>query len=137
MPETSIEPKIGKISIDLMFVGSKSEAVYPVLHCDDGVTYRLHIQGNEGSDVPLFEHLSGCRVSILGVADDLRGHWRLVLDEDLEKSVILQTDDMSMGEHSVSTADMPPLDVPCFEKESPESFEQIDDKNPANNKGLQ
>lgn len=137
MPEMSIEPKIGTISLDLMFVGSKSEAVYPVLHCDDGKTYRLHIQGNEESDVPLLSHLNGSKVGILGVADNLRGHWRLILDQDLEKSVILQTDDMSMGEHLDSTADMPLLDVPCFEKEAPESFEQIDDENPANKKGLQ
>lgn len=90
-----IEPKVGQIRIELLFKGSKSEALYPVLHCEDGKNYRLHIKDNEGSDSALFEPWIDADVKILGEVDDLRGHWRMLIDSNLEEAISLISSDDS------------------------------------------
>lgn len=74
------ETWVGLLSMALMFEGSKSEGLYPVLDTDDGRRLRVHVKGNLLSDAEALGTLMGQRVSLQGVADDLRGHWRLILD---------------------------------------------------------
>ena len=71
---------VGQLSLDLLFEGSKSEAFYPVLHCEDGVNYRVYLKGVDSLDKAVLNHFMGQRVAVFGYADDLRGHWRLVVD---------------------------------------------------------
>jgi len=89
------EIRVGQIRIELLFKGSKSEALYPVLLCEDGKNYRLHIKGNEGSDNALLEPWVDADVKILGEVDDLRGHWRMLLDPNLEEAISLIFSDES------------------------------------------
>lgn len=110
MKEISRETKIGRISLDLLFKGSKSEAIYPVLHCEDGESYRLHVKGNEAADAPLFEHLNGLKVQVSGEADNLRGHWRMLL-ENLDESVQAEVNEEDPSDPAEeSTKDVAPLD---------------------------
>jgi hypothetical protein len=71
---------IGQLSLDLLFEGSKSEAFYPVLHCEDGIKYRVYLKGVESLHKGLLSHFMGQRVTLKGRVDNLRGHWRLVVD---------------------------------------------------------
>jgi hypothetical protein len=82
------ETWVGLLSMALMFEGSKSEGLYPVLDTDDGRRFRVHVKGNLLSDAEALVALMGQRVSLQGVADDLRGHWRLLLDPVLPEEVI-------------------------------------------------
>jgi hypothetical protein len=70
----------GQLSLDLLFEGSKSEAFYPVLRCEDGTNYRVYLKGVSSLSKDILNHFMGQQVSILGSADNLRGHWRLVVD---------------------------------------------------------
>jgi len=72
----------------LLFQGSKSEGLYPVLDTDDGRRFRVHIQGNLASDAEALSALINQRVCLHGAADDLRGHWRLLLDPKLPGEVL-------------------------------------------------
>lgn len=67
---------VGELKKEPMFAGSKSEALYPVLCCSDTHTYRLFIKDlmDEHHDLKDF---FGKRVQVQGVADNLRGHWRI------------------------------------------------------------
>ena len=78
LPENEIW--VGQLSLARLFEGSKSEGLYPVLDADDGRRYRVHIKGNGDSDVEALGSLMNQRVCLQGIADDLRGHWRLILD---------------------------------------------------------
>jgi hypothetical protein len=93
-----IETKVGQIRIELLFKGSKSEALYPVLHCEDGNNYRFHIKGNEGSDSALLEPWNELDVKVLGEVDDLRGHWRMLIDSNLEDSISLISSEVGEDE---------------------------------------
>ena len=75
-------PWIGKLSLDLLFKDSKSEGFYPVLHCEDGINYRVYLKGIDSLPKDLLNHFMGQRVSLMGRADNLRGHWRLVVDSN-------------------------------------------------------
>ena len=75
-------PWVGKLSLDLLFKDSKSEGFYPVLHCEDGINYRVYLKGIDSLHKTLLNHFMGQRVSLFGRADNLRGHWRLVVDTD-------------------------------------------------------
>jgi hypothetical protein len=70
----------GKLSLDLLFEGSKSEAFYPVLHCENGTNYRVYLKGLSSLNKDILNHFMGQQVLILGDADNLRGHWRLIVD---------------------------------------------------------
>jgi hypothetical protein len=80
MVQTEKKRWAGKLSLDLLFEGSKSEAFYPVLHCEDGTNYRVYLKGLSSLNKDILNHFMGQQVLILGDADNLRGHWRLVVD---------------------------------------------------------
>lgn len=67
----------GRIALETLFRHSKSEDVYPVLHATDGVAYRLHRDGDPGSSRAAFAPFADQNVTLLGRADNLRGHWRI------------------------------------------------------------
>lgn len=73
---------IGYLSMDLMFVGSKSEGLYPVLHANDGKQYRLHHKGDISLNEKTLANYEGKTVQVIGNVDKLRGHLRLVLAAD-------------------------------------------------------
>ena len=71
---------VGQLSMALMFEGSKSEGLYPVLDTEDGRRLRVHVKGSQLPDADVLSALMNQRVRLHGAADDLRGHWRLMLD---------------------------------------------------------
>jgi hypothetical protein len=71
---------VGQLSMALMFEGSKSEGLYPVLDTEDGRSFRVHVKGSQLPDEQVLSALMNQRVCLHGAADDLRGHWRLILD---------------------------------------------------------
>ena len=79
---------VGQLSMALLFEGSKSEGLYPVLDTDDGQRLRVHVKGSQKPDAPALAPLMNQRVSLNGKADDLRGHWRLILDPVLPGEVL-------------------------------------------------
>jgi len=81
-------PYVGLLTMDRLFVGSKSEAMYPVLHASDGREFRLHCKGVAKSDVELFSVYSGKTVKVVGIADNLRGHWRIVMEGENPSSIV-------------------------------------------------
>ena len=71
----------GLIGFVLLFRGSKSESVYPVLECDNGHRYRLRLIGSSSLDTSKYlSTFEGQRVAIQGIADKIRGHRRLSID---------------------------------------------------------
>lgn len=66
--------------MELLFTGSKSEGVYPVLHATDGRLYRAHVKGQVTPDEVRIRTYADSDVCLRGVVDDLRGHWRITLD---------------------------------------------------------
>ncbi len=112
------ETWVGLLSMALMFEGSKSEGLYPVLDTDDGRRLRVHVKGNLLSDAEALGTLMGQRVSLQGVADDLRGHWRLLLDPGLPRKVIPSASVCSTTQDS-SRAN-PEADLPKLEANPPE-----------------
>ena len=71
---------VGQLSMALLFEGSKSEGLYPVLETEDGRRFRVHVKGSQMPDADVLSALMNQRVCLHGAADDLRGHWRLILD---------------------------------------------------------
>lgn len=70
----------GRLSFDRLFVGSKSEGLYPVLHANQNLSYRLHSKGvGLGDESPLLP-FNGKTVKVFGIPDNTRGHWRIVLE---------------------------------------------------------
>ena len=74
------ETWVGHLRLALLFEGSKSEGLYPVLDTADGRSFRVHVNGNLASDSQALVALMNQQVCLYGAADDLRGHWRLILD---------------------------------------------------------
>ena len=74
------ETWVGHLRLALLFEGSKSEGLYPVLDTADGRSFRVHVNGNLASDSQALVALMNQQVCLHGAADDLRGHWRLILD---------------------------------------------------------
>lgn len=72
----------------LLFEGSKSEGQYPVLETADGRRFRVHVKGNSASDAQALGRLMNQRVCLHGAADDLRGHWRLILDPAMPGEIL-------------------------------------------------
>ena len=71
---------VGQLSMALMFEGSKSEGLYPVLDTEDGRRLRVHVKKSQLPDADVLSALMDQRVCLHGAADDMRGHWRLILD---------------------------------------------------------
>lgn len=80
MNAPELAPFVGQLTFDRLFIGSKSEGIYPVLSDDQGRTFRLHIKGASLEADNSLICFSGKRVRVLGVADNLRGHRRIVLE---------------------------------------------------------
>lgn len=70
----------GYLTFDRLFIGSKSEGLYPMLHADQGLSYRLHVKGEGLADGTSLQPFAGRGVKVLGCADNTRGHWRIVFD---------------------------------------------------------
>jgi hypothetical protein len=88
MNEKKPSHHIGLLTMDRLFVGSKSEGLYPVLHADDGQHYRLHYKGGISLKETTLAPYVGKTVQVIGSVDNLRGHWRLVLAVDTLPLVI-------------------------------------------------
>jgi hypothetical protein len=74
----------------LLFEGSKSEGRYPVLACADGKRYRVHVRRSPMRQLPKqLEPLLDQQVVLTGRTDDLRGHWRLLLEPDFSAHVVV------------------------------------------------
>jgi hypothetical protein len=82
MNENNPSCLVGLLSMERLFLGSKSEGLYPVLHANDGKQYRLHRKTDLSLDEKTLSDYDGKRVQVIGNADNLRGHWRLVLAVD-------------------------------------------------------
>jgi len=82
MNEKKTTSLIGVLSMDRLFVGSKSEGLYPVLHAEDGMQFRLHYKGDVSLNEKTLANYNGKTVQVVGDADNLRGHWRVVLPVD-------------------------------------------------------
>ena len=108
---------VGQLSMALLFEGSKSEGLYPVLDTDDGQRLRVHVKGSHKPDAPALAPLMNQRVSLNGKADDLRGHWRLIVDPDLPGDVIGRAL-ISSAEQDSSDASPAP-DLPKLETNQP------------------
>ena len=109
---------VGQLSMALMFEGSKSEGLYPVLDTDDGRRLRVHVKGSQLPDEQVLSALMNKRVSLHGAADDLRGHWRLLLDPSLPGEVIEGASVPSTSRDSSSAK--PAMDLPKAEANPPE-----------------
>lgn len=70
---------IGILSMDRLFIGSKSEGLYPVLHTHNGQQFRLHYKGDLSLNEKTLSSYNGKTVEVVGTVDNLRGHWRIVL----------------------------------------------------------
>ena len=82
MNENSPEYFVGHLVFERLFIGSKSEGLFPMLHTDQGRKYRLHVKGDSfGCENSLITY-SGKLIKVWGLADKVRGHWRIVLDGD-------------------------------------------------------
>jgi len=79
----------GQITFELLFINSKSEGRYPVLYCDDGIAYRIHAKGESFRQEPYLADYIGKTVQILGKADNIRGHWRIIIDPQIPDTVSL------------------------------------------------
>jgi hypothetical protein len=62
--------------------------LYPVLDTEDGRRLRVHVKSSQLPDADVLSALMGQRVRLHGAADDLRGHWRLILDPALPGEVM-------------------------------------------------
>lgn len=69
----------GNLSLQLLFIGSKSEGLYPILTCDDSKKIRLFIKDLK-KNIEIIEKYDGKTVRVKGVADNKRGHWRISTD---------------------------------------------------------
>ena len=104
---------VGQLSMALMFEGSKSEGLYPVLDIEDGRRLRVHVKGSQLPDADVLSALMNQRVCLHGAADDLRGHWRLLLDPSLPGEVIEGASVPSTAQDSLSAK--PATDLPKAE----------------------
>jgi hypothetical protein len=82
MNEKKPSQLIGLLTMDRLFVGSKSEGLYPLLHAEDSRQYRLHYKGDLSQNEKTLSSYDGKTIQVSGHVDNLRGHWRIVLTAD-------------------------------------------------------
>jgi hypothetical protein len=71
--------------MEVLFKGSKSEGVYPVVHASDGVSYRVQISDERRDQGIILSQFENSTVTLSGRTDCLRGHWRITVRlEDLK-----------------------------------------------------
>ena len=102
---------IGLLTMDRMFVGSKSEGLYPVLYADDGQHYRLHYRGDISLNEKTLSSYSGKTIQVIGNVDNLRGHWRLVLTAD-SLPLVLEVSPVAPQLASEATSKTAPEELP-------------------------
>jgi hypothetical protein len=75
------EPQLllGVLSLQRLFVGSKSEGMYPVFDAEDGTRYRVRLQGDAPTGADPLAPYFGQRVKVSCATDRLRGHWRMTI----------------------------------------------------------
>lgn len=98
----------GVLNREKLFVGSKSEGLYPVLSGSDGIKYRVHVKGDDPQYKSL-EPFEGKQVCMLATQDNLRGHKRLVVE-------FVSTETLTIIEEQNKTPD--PSQESISEKES-------------------
>jgi len=98
---------IGLLSMDRLFIGSKSEGLYPVLHADDGKSYRLHHKGDISLNEKNLSQYDGNTVQVIGNLDNLRGHWRFVLAAG-SRPLVLEASSMHSLSASTVTSETAP-----------------------------
>ena len=98
----------GVLNREKLFVGSKSEGLYPVLSDSDGIKYRVHVKG-DGPKYKSLEPFEGKQVCMLATQDNLRGHKRLVVE-------FVSTETLTIIEEQNKTPD--PSQESISEKES-------------------
>ena len=93
---------LGQLVYIGLFPKSKSECLFPVLKCDNGIIYRIRSTDSEPmSYSSLLSSCFGKRVAITGHVDDLRGHWRLTCNI---------ADVMPISDDSISVVSANPTD---------------------------
>ena len=70
----------GLLTLERLFIGSKSEGIYPVLTAEDGRMYRIHQKGQKHLALEFCVERLGSKVQVEGIANNLRGHWRIILE---------------------------------------------------------
>lgn len=79
MNEKKTSSFTGILSMERLFVGSKSEGLYPILHATNGRQFRLHYKGDISLNEKTLSNYNGKTVQVVGNVDNLRGHWRIVI----------------------------------------------------------
>jgi len=73
----------GKLISETLFVGSKSEGVYPVLSLEQGGKYRVHIRGQISQlDIESLSSFIGKTVTLTGKFVEKNGHRVVVLNSN-------------------------------------------------------
>ena len=111
MNEKTLSCLTGLLSMDHLFVGSKSEGLYPVLHADDGQHYRLHYKGDISLNEKTLAPFEGKTVQVIGSVDNLRGHWRMVMGADT-LPLIIEVSTISSDVASEATFEEVPEETP-------------------------
>jgi hypothetical protein len=87
----------GLLKMERLFIGSKSERVYPIMYGEDGRRFRIHQKGQKIPSLNLLAGYENCKVQIQGHADNLRGHWRLVFEAgEVSSYVQILSDDSAV-----------------------------------------
>lgn len=79
MEDKNLTYFIGRLAFEQLFVGSKSEGLYPVLKSNNGQLFRLHTKGKSIGEEKSLLPFEGKIVKVFGIADNIRGHWRILL----------------------------------------------------------
>ena len=104
---TSSESRVwcGVLTLETMFAGSKSENIFPVLTSNDSKKFRLRLKDMpQGED--LLGQFIGKKISVYGVADNLRGHLRIL--SDFSSIQLVESHPQVTAEHDLSN-----LSTPC------------------------
>ena len=103
-----IQEITGRLVMETLFKGPKSEGVYPVVQAADGISYRVHVIDEGRNYGEILKQFDNSMVLLSGVTDCLRGHWRIVIHlEDLQ---ICHRDRSELACPAV-TGIVPPTDV--------------------------
>ncbi len=60
-----------------------------MLHAEDGRAYRAHVKDRPLSEDMALADYEGKDVTLYGIVDDLRGHWRITLDPSDQNMIFL------------------------------------------------
>ena len=108
---------IGLLTMDRLFVGSKSEGLYPVLHAEDGRQYRLHYKGDLSLNEKTLSSYDRKTIQVNGDVDNLRGHLRIVLTAD-NLPLVIEESLISSQQSSAATFEAVPEDTAKTEAEA-------------------